>query len=139
METLDVHVAQEFRRLFRCDRIDIESGPPLEARDLSEFGNDLNVPVIKIAGFFMERGRMENEIERGIRERAVQTPKGFGKNSSEQLELRFLAFFKIGRMSLRQIHISKGKRGANGVTTINSGLSATMRVRSLNSWRMMSQ
>ena len=47
-----------------------------------------------------------------LKDSAVQTPERFGKNSSEQLELRFLAFFKIGRMSLRQNpHLKRKARG----------------------------
>src|SRR5690348_9675957 len=43
---VDVDLAQEGRRLLRRHRVDVEAGPPLEARHPRQTWDDLHVPVI---------------------------------------------------------------------------------------------
>ena len=51
---LDHRVAEELRSFFRRHRVDVETGTPFEAGDLRQFGNDLQVPMVVVAGLLMK-------------------------------------------------------------------------------------
>ena len=51
---LDHRVAEERRCFFRRHRVDVKTGPPFEAGDLHQFGDDLQVPMVVIAGLLMK-------------------------------------------------------------------------------------
>src|SRR5438128_7116651 len=52
---LNIGIPEERRGLFRQHRVDIETRAPFKARDLREFWHDLDVPMIEIAGTFVQR------------------------------------------------------------------------------------
>jgi hypothetical protein len=49
-----LRLAQESRGLFGRRWIDVETGAPLETRDLGQLGNNFDVPVVVIVDFFAD-------------------------------------------------------------------------------------
>src|SRR5206468_6359620 len=71
LSRLHRHRTKHACRLFRRGGIDVEPGPPLEARDLGELRHELQMPVIKIGRLLRKRGAVDDEIVRRRFERAV--------------------------------------------------------------------
>src|SRR5713101_4034880 len=65
--------AQKARGFFRRRWIDVEARAPLEAGDLRELGNNLNVPVIVVVGLFTDRRGMDHQIISGTVQNRVET------------------------------------------------------------------
>ena len=51
---LDPCFTEKFSRFLRRDRIDVKPGAPFEAGDLRELRDDLQMPMVVVAGLFMK-------------------------------------------------------------------------------------
>src|SRR5712691_12257617 len=71
---LHLRVPQERRGFLRWNRVNVEPGPPLKARDLRQLGHDLDVPVVKLAGPLVQRRGVQDEIERGRTQDPIHPP-----------------------------------------------------------------
>jgi len=97
---LEFRFPQEFRRLFRRDGIDIEPRAPFKAGNLHQLRNNFYMPVVVLAGLFMEGGTVQDEVKGRFREHSVHPPQRFGENRRQEFELLFLAFFEVTCMPL---------------------------------------
>ena len=110
----DRRLSQKFCRFFRRHRIDVKPCAPFEAGDLRELGNDFDVPMVEIPGFFVEGRTMENEIVGGLCEDLIHPSQRFRKNRRKELELCFLALFEVAGVSLRENPHFEGKAWSIG-------------------------
>ena len=97
---LDFSFPQEFRGLFWRYGIDIEPRAPLKAGDLHQLRNNFYMPVVVVAGLFMEGGTVQDEVIGRFREHSVHPPQRFGEHRRQEFELLFLAFLEVTCMPL---------------------------------------
>ena len=106
---LQRRLPQKLRRFFRCHRIDVEPCAPFEARHLGQLRNDFDVPVVEVAGLFVEGRTMEDKVVGRPSEDLVHPSERFGENRREELELCLLALFEVAGVAFRENPHFKGK------------------------------
>ncbi len=65
-------LAEKTSRVFRRDRIDERTGSPLESCNLRNFGQDLQMPVIILAGRTVDGTGMNDVVQRGMAEPVIE-------------------------------------------------------------------
>jgi len=103
---------EEFCRLFRRGWVDVEPAPPLEAGHAGELWQQLEVPVVKAPVGLAQRGVMDHEIVRGIRQDLLLPEQQFPDDSGQADVLVLLRVLRRRIMALGRTQVSKGNRAA---------------------------
>src|SRR5437899_1994864 len=92
---------QNGRRIFGHDRVDVEPGTSLEARDLGEAGRDLEMPVERALGL-SDRGGVNVVVERRIVEHPIHSTEDVFQNRREGPAVRIRERLERTRVDFRE-------------------------------------
>src|SRR5436853_6168610 len=87
--------AQRLGRVLGRDGVDVEASSPFKTRHLGQFGDHLDMPVVKLVGLLVERRGVQDEVEGGLGQDAVHPSQGFRETGGQQLAGCFLTILKV--------------------------------------------
>src|SRR5438132_14095299 len=90
--------AQGLGRVLWRDGVDVEASSPFKTCHLGQFGDHLDMPVVKLVGLLVERRGVQDEVEGRLGQDVVHPSQGFRENGGQQLEVCFLTILKICRV-----------------------------------------
>ena len=106
----DLDLAEEARRVLGRDRVDVEPRAPLEAGDLGQPGDDLDVPVVVRQLLRVERRGVDDVVVGRVVERQLQLVEDLAEHVPRSSTPGLGMFSKWLEWALGRIQVSNGNR-----------------------------